>query len=118
MLKQQLTVGWAVVNVSFPYYILPSKLWAQILLFYSFFNRVFLSKVICHFLHVTAAFGVDAAFSYKYNQQHGICGEDGLAICPGFSTTHVIPASLLTSITDICVDEFVCKVQLVGVNSF
>ncbi|XP_031260599.1 actin-related protein 5 [Pistacia vera] len=37
------------------------------------------------------AFGVDAAFSYKYNQQHGICGQDGLAICPGFSTTHVIP---------------------------
>ncbi|XP_044462492.1 actin-related protein 5 isoform X1 [Mangifera indica] len=39
----------------------------------------------------SVAFGVDAAFSYKYNQQHGICGEDGLAICPGFSTTHVIP---------------------------
>ncbi|OMO59046.1 Actin-related protein [Corchorus capsularis] len=37
------------------------------------------------------AFGVDAAFSYKYNQQRGICGKDGLAICPGFNTTHVIP---------------------------
>lgn len=37
------------------------------------------------------AFGVDAAFSYKYNQQHGICDSDGLALCPGFSTTHVIP---------------------------
>lgn len=37
------------------------------------------------------AFGVDAAFSYKYNQQRGICEKDGLAICPGFTTTHVIP---------------------------
>ncbi|WCJ19640.1 actin-related protein 5 [Euphorbia peplus] len=39
----------------------------------------------------SVAFGVDAAFSYKYNQRHGICDKDGLAICPGFSTTHVIP---------------------------
>ncbi|KAB5538795.1 hypothetical protein DKX38_016328 [Salix brachista] len=39
----------------------------------------------------SVAFGVDAAFSYKYNQQHGICEKDGLAICPGFTTTHVIP---------------------------
>ncbi|XP_017984833.1 PREDICTED: actin-related protein 5 isoform X1 [Theobroma cacao] len=39
----------------------------------------------------SVAFGVDAAFSYKYNQQHGICDKDGLAICPGFTTTHVIP---------------------------
>ncbi|XP_022635120.1 actin-related protein 5 isoform X2 [Vigna radiata var. radiata] len=37
------------------------------------------------------AFGVDAAFSYKYNQQHGVCNKDGLALCPGFNTTHVIP---------------------------
>ncbi|MBA0596321.1 actin-related protein 5 isoform X2 [Gossypium raimondii] len=39
----------------------------------------------------SVAFGVDAAFSYKYNQQRGICQKDGLAICPGFTTTHVIP---------------------------
>ncbi|XWS65975.1 hypothetical protein CRYUN_Cryun05aG0160200 [Craigia yunnanensis] len=39
----------------------------------------------------SVAFGVDAAFSYKYNQQHGICEKDGLAICPGFTTVHVIP---------------------------
>ncbi|KAL5734678.1 hypothetical protein ACOSP7_032539 [Xanthoceras sorbifolium] len=39
----------------------------------------------------SVAFGVDAAFSYKYNQQHGVCDKDGLALCPGFSTTHVIP---------------------------
>ncbi|KAJ8765961.1 hypothetical protein K2173_020477 [Erythroxylum novogranatense] len=39
----------------------------------------------------SVAFGVDAAFSYKYNQQHGVCGKDGLAVCPGFTTTHVIP---------------------------
>ncbi|XP_012572029.1 actin-related protein 5 isoform X2 [Cicer arietinum] len=37
------------------------------------------------------AFGVDAAFSYKYNQQRGVCDKDGLAMCPGFNTTHVIP---------------------------
>ncbi|KAK2637323.1 hypothetical protein Ddye_032115 [Dipteronia dyeriana] len=39
----------------------------------------------------SVAFGVDAAFSYKYNQQLGVCDKDGLAICPGFSTIHVIP---------------------------
>ncbi|XP_043816927.1 actin-related protein 5 isoform X2 [Manihot esculenta] len=39
----------------------------------------------------SVAFGVDAAFSYKYNQRRGICNKDGLAICPGFTTTHVIP---------------------------
>ncbi|XP_024021552.1 actin-related protein 5 [Morus notabilis] len=37
------------------------------------------------------AYGVDAAFSYKYNQQRGVCNKDGLAICPGFTTTHVVP---------------------------
>ncbi|KGN50081.2 actin-related protein 5 isoform X1 [Cucumis sativus] len=37
------------------------------------------------------AFGVDAAFSYLYNQQLGICDKDGLAICPGFTASHVIP---------------------------
>ncbi|KAM7265143.1 hypothetical protein ACFE04_017886 [Oxalis oulophora] len=39
----------------------------------------------------SVAFGVDAAFSYVYNQHHGVCDKDGIAICPGFSTTHVIP---------------------------
>lgn len=37
------------------------------------------------------AFGVDAAFSYKYNQLHGICKKDGIVLCPGFTTTHAIP---------------------------
>nr|GME05105.1 actin-related protein 5 isoform X1 [Ipomoea batatas] len=37
------------------------------------------------------AFGVDAAFSYKYNQQLGICDKDGLVISSGFNTSHVIP---------------------------
>ncbi|XP_058786598.1 actin-related protein 5-like isoform X1 [Vicia villosa] len=37
------------------------------------------------------AFGVDASFSYKYNQQRRVCDKDGLAMCPGFATTHVIP---------------------------
>ncbi|KAL8551999.1 hypothetical protein ACS0TY_000887 [Phlomoides rotata] len=39
----------------------------------------------------SVAFGVDAAFSYKYNQQLGICSSDGLAVCSGFNTSHVIP---------------------------
>lgn len=39
----------------------------------------------------SVAFGVDAAFSYKYNQQLGICSNDGLAVCSGFNTSHVIP---------------------------
>ncbi|KAH6802365.1 actin-related protein 5 [Perilla frutescens var. frutescens] len=39
----------------------------------------------------SVAFGVDAAFSYKHNQQVGICSDDGLAICSGFNTSHVIP---------------------------
>ena len=42
-------------------------------------------------LYVLTAFGVDAAFSYKYNQQLGVCDKDGLAICSGFTTSHVIP---------------------------
>nr|XP_043618086.1 actin-related protein 5 [Erigeron canadensis] len=37
------------------------------------------------------AFGVAAAFSYKFNQKLGICDEDGIAICSGFNTSHVIP---------------------------
>uniref|UniRef100_M4F113 Actin-related protein 5 n=1 Tax=Brassica campestris TaxID=3711 RepID=M4F113_BRACM len=39
----------------------------------------------------SVAFGVDAAFSYKYNQRHGKCQKDGIVICPGFTTTHTIP---------------------------
>jgi len=44
---------------------------------------------------VLAAFGNDVAFSYKYNQQQGVCAKDGLALCPGFNTTHVIPVLFL-----------------------
>ncbi|KAF3585487.1 hypothetical protein F2Q69_00031821 [Brassica cretica] len=43
----------------------------------------------------SVAFGVDAAFSYKYNQRHGKCQKDGIVICPGFTTTHTIPAEEL-----------------------
>ncbi|KAI4372976.1 hypothetical protein MLD38_011152 [Melastoma candidum] len=39
----------------------------------------------------SVAFGVDGVFSYKRNQQLGVCRKDGLAVCPGFMTTHVIP---------------------------
>ncbi|XP_031488333.1 actin-related protein 5 isoform X1 [Nymphaea colorata] len=37
------------------------------------------------------AFGVDAAFSYKYNQHLGMCNNDGIVISSGFMTSHVIP---------------------------
>ncbi|XP_021855461.1 actin-related protein 5 isoform X2 [Spinacia oleracea] len=39
----------------------------------------------------SVAFGVDAAFSYTYNQRLGICDKEGLAVCSGFNTSHVIP---------------------------
>ncbi|GMH27162.1 hypothetical protein Nepgr_029005 [Nepenthes gracilis] len=39
----------------------------------------------------SVAYGVDAAFSYVYNQQLGVCNKDGLAVCSGFNTSHVIP---------------------------
>ncbi|KAI3987090.1 hypothetical protein MKX01_036880 [Papaver californicum] len=42
----------------------------------------------------SVAFGVDAAFSYKYNQQLGICDKDGLAISAGFTTSHVMPNNI------------------------
>lgn len=60
-----------------------------------FFYLTFIgcTNVLIDFIVLTAttAYGVDAAFSYKYNEQHGVCDRDGLAICPGFTTTHVIP---------------------------
>ncbi|XP_020524009.1 actin-related protein 5 isoform X2 [Amborella trichopoda] len=39
----------------------------------------------------SVAYGVDAAFSYKHNQKLGICDNDGLVVCSGFTTSHVIP---------------------------
>ncbi|GAB2299798.1 Actin- protein 5 [Dionaea muscipula] len=39
----------------------------------------------------SVAFGVDAAFSYTYNQRLGVCNKDGLAVSSGFNTSHVIP---------------------------
>lgn len=47
--------------------------------------------IITFIIFTLAAFGVDAAFSYKYNQQLGICDKDGLVISSGFNTSHVIP---------------------------
>ncbi|KAL5994330.1 Actin-related protein 5 [Asimina triloba] len=35
-----------------------------------------------------SAFVVDAA--YNYNQKTGLCYYDGLAICAGFTTSHII----------------------------
>nr|TKW13391.1 hypothetical protein SEVIR_5G098000v2 [Setaria viridis] len=37
------------------------------------------------------AFGIDNAFSYKYNQKLGNCNEDGLAISCEHGTCHVVP---------------------------
>jgi hypothetical protein len=42
-----------------------------------------------------SAFGIDDAFSYKYNQKLGNCGEDGLAISCEFGTCHVVPVSFV-----------------------
>ncbi|GAB2216489.1 hypothetical protein Drorol1_Dr00024263 [Drosera rotundifolia] len=39
----------------------------------------------------SVAFGVDAAFSYTYNQRLGVCNMEGLAISSGFNTSHVVP---------------------------
>ncbi|KAM7460307.1 hypothetical protein LguiB_036355 [Lonicera macranthoides] len=50
----------------------------------------------------SVAFGVDAAFSYKYNQRLGICDRDGLAICSGFTTSHVIPFVNGEPVYDAC----------------
>ncbi|KAL0303732.1 UNVERIFIED_CONTAM: Actin-related protein 5 [Sesamum radiatum] len=50
----------------------------------------------------SVAFGVDAAFGYKYNQQLGICSNDGLAICSGFNTSHVIPFLNGEPVYDAC----------------
>lgn len=48
------------------------------------------------------AFGVDAAFSYKYNQQLGNCGSDGLVVCAGFTTSHVIPVLKGEPVMEAC----------------
>ncbi|TVU21955.1 hypothetical protein EJB05_31626 [Eragrostis curvula] len=37
------------------------------------------------------AFGIDNAFSYKYNQKLGNCGEDGLVVSCEHGTCHVVP---------------------------
>jgi hypothetical protein len=71
------------------------------------------------FLSIYSAFGVDAAFSYKYNQRLGVCDNDGLAICPGFNTTHVIPVCFLSlalfiQATDILY-KYVCRIYMVNV---
>uniref|UniRef100_A0A1D1ZHY1 Actin-related protein 5 n=1 Tax=Anthurium amnicola TaxID=1678845 RepID=A0A1D1ZHY1_9ARAE len=57
------------------------------------------------------AFGIDAAFSYKYNQQLGICNEDGIAVCSGFTTSHVIPFVKGEPVIDAC-----CRTNVGGYN--
>ncbi|GKB13764.1 ankyrin repeat-containing protein [Tanacetum coccineum] len=53
-------------------------------------------------LHLYTAFGVDVVFSYTYNQQCGICDKDGLAICSGFNTSHVILVCSLSFSLSLC----------------
>ncbi|XP_058109598.1 actin-related protein 5 isoform X2 [Magnolia sinica] len=55
------------------------------------------------------AFGVDAAFSYKYNQQLGLCYNDGLAVCSGFTTSHVIPFIYGEPVIEAC-----CRTNIGG----
>ncbi|XP_042378950.1 actin-related protein 5-like isoform X1 [Zingiber officinale] len=55
------------------------------------------------------AFGVDAIFSYKLNQQYGRCYEDGLTVCSGFSTSHVIPIVQGEPVTKAC-----CRTNIGG----
>ncbi|XP_039144473.1 actin-related protein 5 [Dioscorea cayenensis subsp. rotundata] len=55
------------------------------------------------------AFGVDAAFSYKFNQQLGICDEDGLVVCSGLTTSHVFPFIRGEPVLDAC-----CRTNIGG----
>ncbi|WOL12702.1 actin-related protein 5 [Canna indica] len=55
------------------------------------------------------AFGVDAVFSYKLNQQLGRCNEEGLAVCSGFSTSHVIPIVKGEPVAEAC-----CRTNIGG----
>ncbi|CAA6656803.1 unnamed protein product [Spirodela intermedia] len=59
----------------------------------------------------SVAFGIDAAFSYKYNQHLGICNDDGLAICTGLTTSHVIPFVHGEPVVEAC-----CRTNVGGQN--
>ncbi|CAM0878507.1 unnamed protein product [Alopecurus aequalis] len=55
------------------------------------FDRLGATSEVDHPILMTESFGIDDAFSYKYNQKLGNCGEDGLAISCEFGTCHVVP---------------------------
>ncbi|KAF0920976.1 hypothetical protein E2562_037891 [Oryza meyeriana var. granulata] len=56
------------------------------------FSRARMSELLFETYGVPSiAFGIDDAFSYKYNQKLGNCGEDGLAISCEHGTCHVVP---------------------------
>ncbi|XP_078446838.1 actin-related protein 5 isoform X2 [Wolffia australiana] len=59
----------------------------------------------------SVAFGIDAAFSYKYNQHLGICNDDGLALCAGLTTSHVIPFIEGEPVLGAC-----CRANIGGYN--
>lgn len=88
-----------VVSVLLYFICLPTsfgKYFILALVLFCFFNVSNTGLINLSFLFIISAFGVDAAFSYKYNQRLGVCDKDGLAICPGFTTTHVIPVCFLS----------------------
>ncbi|EES00326.1 hypothetical protein BDA96_03G077500 [Sorghum bicolor] len=56
------------------------------------FSRARMSELLFETYGVPSiAFGIDNAFSYKYNQKLGNCNEDGLAISCEHGTCHVVP---------------------------
>eukprot|EP01018_Ginkgo_biloba_P023446 Gb_24010 [translate_table: standard] len=54
------------------------------------------------------AFGIDATFSYKYNQQLGKSDSDGLVVCLGLTTSHVIPVIKGELVVEACCRTNVC----------
>ncbi|GLJ40957.1 hypothetical protein SUGI_0847740 [Cryptomeria japonica] len=55
------------------------------------------------------AFGIDAAFSYNYNQQIGNCDDDGLVVYSGHNTSHVIPVLRGEPVMEAC-----CRTNIGG----
>ncbi|EFJ08550.1 hypothetical protein SELMODRAFT_131582 [Selaginella moellendorffii] len=48
------------------------------------------------------AFGMDGVFSYSHNRKIGNCDSDGILVCSGYTTTHVIPISNGEPVMEAC----------------
>ncbi|AQK90279.1 Actin-related protein 5 [Zea mays] len=71
------------------------------------FSRARMSELLFETYGVPSiAFGIDNAFSYKYNQKLGNCNEDGLAISCEHGTCHVVPPGMI-GIDQAGIDEMV-----------